>query len=258
MPVELEGGCQVFAPGEGEPLAAGTVREWRHVGRATGARDISLRILELAPGRSPALANETCEEVLYVLSGRGRVVLNGRGHGVAAGTGIFVAPGVAFLADNPGPGPLVLASSRCPDPGGTGPDWLEGLPAAVGDGRGGGGQAEPPPLVRLKDVPAEATGDRWYKVLVDRRLGCRQVTQFVGAIPPGRSPEHFHEYEEVLCILAGEGRMWAGAVSAPVAPGSCIYLPRRQVHCLENTGRGELRVLGVFYPSGSPAVHYRS
>jgi oxalate decarboxylase/phosphoglucose isomerase-like protein (cupin superfamily) len=51
--------------------------------------------------------------------------------------------------------------------------------------------------------------------------------------------------------------MWAGSTSAPVGRWSCVYLPRRQVHCLENTGAGELRVLGVFYPSGSPAVHYR-
>ena len=28
--------------------------------------------------------------------------------------------------------------------------------------------------------------------------------------------------------------------------GSCIFLPRRQVHCVENTGAGELRLLGVF------------
>jgi hypothetical protein len=27
-------------------------------------------------------------------------------------------------------------------------------------------------------------------------------------------------------------------------------------HCLENSGPGVLRVMGVFYPSGSPAVHY--
>ena len=78
----------------------------------------------------------------------------------------------------------------------------------------------------------------------------------VGSIPPGRAPDHFHEYEEVLCILSGRGRMWSGASSTEVAAGSCIYLPRRQTHCLENTGEGELRLLGVFYPAGSPAVSY--
>ncbi len=91
---------------------------------------------------------------------------------------------------------------------------------------------------------------------VDDEIGSEQVTQFVGSIPPGRAPDHFHEYEEVLFILRGEGRMWAGETNTPIAPGSCIYLPKRQVHCVENTGTGELRLLGVFYPAGSPAVRY--
>jgi mannose-6-phosphate isomerase-like protein (cupin superfamily) len=95
------------------------------------------------------------------------------------------------------------------------------------------------------------TGDRWYRVLIDS-----EVTQFVGSIPPGRAPDHFHEYEEVLFILRGEGRMWTEARSTPISYGSCIYLPRKQVHCVENTGTDELRLLGLFYPAGSPAVRY--
>jgi len=58
--------------------------------------------------------------------------------------------------------------------------------------------------------------------------------------PPGRAPDHFHQYEEVLFILKGVGRMWAGETNTPVAPGSCIYLPKGQVHCVENTGKDEL------------------
>jgi mannose-6-phosphate isomerase-like protein (cupin superfamily) len=60
----------------------------------------------------------------------------------------------------------------------------------------------------------------------------------------------------VLVILKGEGRMWAGKSSTAVAAGSCIYLPKGQVHCVENTGTDELRRLGVFYPAGSPSVRY--
>src|SRR5437867_3592730 len=81
-----------------------------------------------------------------------------------------------------------------------------------------------------------ATGDRSYRVLVDASVGCEAVTQFVGTIPPGRSPDHFHLYEEVLCILEGEGRLWAGRSHAAIGPGSCVFLPRRQLHCVENTG----------------------
>jgi mannose-6-phosphate isomerase-like protein (cupin superfamily) len=109
---------------------------------------------------------------------------------------------------------------------------------------------------RLWERESHPSGDRWYRVLIDGAVGSREVTQFVGAIPPGRSPDHYHEYEEVLCFLAGEGRLWADDVSTPVGPGLCAFLPRGQVHCTENTGASELRLLGVFYPAGSPAVSY--
>lgn len=105
--------------------------------------------------------------------------------------------------------------------------------------------------VRMADTPIQRTGDRWYRELIQS-----EITQFVGSIPPGRAPDHFHLYEEVLCILQGGGFLWADGARTPVAAGSCVYLPKRNVHCLENTGSGELRLLGVFYPAGSPAVRY--
>lgn len=105
--------------------------------------------------------------------------------------------------------------------------------------------------VSLRDQPMQQTGDRFYRELIQA-----EVTQFVGSIPPGRAPDHFHLYEEVLCILEGRGTMWAGTTSTPIEPGSCVYLPHRQVHCVENRTAAYLRLLGVFYPAGSPAVRY--
>jgi mannose-6-phosphate isomerase-like protein (cupin superfamily) len=108
---------------------------------------------------------------------------------------------------------------------------------------------------RLKPAAPQIqrTGDRWYSELIQA-----EVTQFIGGIPPGRAPDHFHLYEEVICILDGAGIMHAGDTSTPIDKGSCIFLPRKQRHCVENTGSGELRLLGVFYPAGSPAVRYPS
>jgi nitroreductase len=47
-----------------------------------------------------------------------------------------------------------------------------------------------------------------------------------------------------------------GGETEPLRPGTAIHLPARLVHCLENTGPGEMHVLGVFRPAGSPAVAY--
>jgi mannose-6-phosphate isomerase-like protein (cupin superfamily) len=233
MAIDLTGGCRVSLLHEGSPREQGKVREWQHVGRATGAAAMSLRTVELSAGRAQ-LGGAACDEVLYVLEGSGTL----QGRPLGPDTGFYLPPGSTVELETAAP--MTLLSARCPDP--------EGARAASAEGS--------PAVVRLEDCISETTGDRWYRVLLDHKIGASQVTQFVGAIPPGRAPDHFHEYEEVLCILSGRGRMWAGDKSTPIERGSCIYLPRRQMHCVENTGDAELRLLGVFYPSGSPAVRY--
>ena len=250
--VELEGGCRVAFLVHGERGVAVEHQELRIqplFGRACGAHAISLRALEFGPGLSPGLSNDACDEVLYVLQGRATVFVDGHRWDISDETGLYLPPGRKLTVDNRGPAPLVVLSSRCPEPKSSGVRPTVGplVPTS---------RPDPSLFVRLEDRPAVPTGDRWYRVLVDEAAGCGNVTQFIGSIPPGRAPDHYHQYEEVLFILKGEGRMWAGSSSAPIASGSCVFLPRGQVHCVENTGSGELRLLGVFYPAGSPAVRY--
>jgi mannose-6-phosphate isomerase-like protein (cupin superfamily) len=274
MAIILEGGCRVSDMHDGEPLADGNLRIWNQVGRTTGAQAISLRIIEFSPGLSPVILNSDCDEILYVLNSvrgmervhpvrlsehsertregeeLGRILINGHPYSLSADTGIYVRPNQTFAIDNPVPDSITLISSRCPDPD-SAPEFVTASTF--------GSPAQAPkisPLVRLCDRPPQPSADRWYRVLVDDEIGSTNATQFVGSIPPGRAPDHFHQYEEVLFILKGEGRMWAGETNTPIATGSCIYLPKGQVHCVENTGTGELRLLGVFYPAGSPSGRY--
>ncbi|HEV8139392.1 MAG TPA: cupin domain-containing protein [Pyrinomonadaceae bacterium] len=257
MAVILEGGCRVSDMREGEPVVNGCVRIWNQIGKATGAQEISLRVMEFAPGSSPTIRNDDCDQILYVVnevrtacvSGRANVSVDDQSYEVAADTGIYLQPNRTFAIENPTSDAIVIISSLCPDPA-RDPLFVDG-PEKSEDSR-----LTNPPLVRLIDQKAQSTADRWYRVLIDKRVGSEQVTQFVGSIPPGRALDHFHEYEEVLFILKGEGRMWAGQTNTPISVGSCIYLPKGQVHCVENMGAGELRLLGVFYPAGSPSVRY--
>ena len=101
-----------------------------------------------------------------------------------------------------------------------------------------------------------ATAGREFTLLAQPENGCASVTQFVGYIPPGRAPDHYHRYDEVVYVLAGEGAFHVDGESAALRPGSCVHLPARLIHCLENVGPGEMRVLGVFRPAGSPAEAY--
>jgi quercetin dioxygenase-like cupin family protein len=84
-------------------------------------------------------------------------------------------------------------------------------------------------------------------------MGCLDVTQFVGLIPPGRAGLHSHTYDEIVYVVEGEGRLHIGATTRPLAPGSCLHLPPLELHSLENTGPTPMKVLGVFHPSGDPA-----
>src|SRR5215217_240514 len=249
MAVGLEGGCRVSTMHEGLACVFGSLNIWNQIGKATGAEAISLRILQFGPGSSPVLRNRECDEVLYLLEGNCTVVIGGNAYELGPETGVYLRPGQTLRVENPGQDVVLFVSSQCPEE--TVEDLTELYQAMAAPHQSA-------PIVRLADRRALPTADRWYRVLVDDEIGSAQVTQFVGSIPPGRAPDHFHEYEEVLFILRGEGRMWAGETNTPIGPGSCIYLPRGQVHCVENTGSGELRLLGVFYPAGSPAVRYEN
>ena len=246
MAVVLEGGCRVSTMHEGVPHASGSLKIWKQIGKASGAKAISLRVMEFGPGTSPVLRNHACDEVFYLLDGNCTVVIGDDEYELGPETGVYLRPGQTLRVKNSGADLVRFISSQCPEE----TDDGEGLDQTV--------TSDLPPIVKLSDRRALPTADRWYRVLVDDEIGSEQVTQFVGSIPPGRAPDHFHEYEEVLFILRGEGRMWAGETNTFIGPGSCIYLPRGQVHCVENTGAGELRLLGVFYPAGSPAVRYET
>ena len=261
MATVLAGGCRVSEMKEGTPLVVGPLRIWNQIGRSTGAEAISLRILEFGPGASPQLSNRQADEVFYFLenldgsesSSQCTISIDDRQYEVVAQTGFYLRPGQTLTVDNPGSSPVIFVSSQCPDEMSSDKPDAPSTPAVFNPSLAG---AEP--FVRLSDRVAMPTADRWYRVLVDDEIGSEQITQFVGSIPPGRAPDHFHNYEEVLFILSGTGRLWAGETHAPIAPGSCIYLPKGQVHCVENTGEDELRLLGAFYPAGSPAVRYEA
>jgi mannose-6-phosphate isomerase-like protein (cupin superfamily) len=187
---------------------------------------------------SLALHDESAEQLVYLFDGSG----SANGTPVARDTAIHVPPGASLELR----GAMTVLVSTCPvsfraaETARNPPP--QGIPrSARNDTR----------IVRLEDAPVQTTGDRWYRELIQG-----ETTMFVGSIPPGRAPDHFHLYEEVLCILDGVGVMHQGGQSTPIARGSCAFLPRTQRHCVENTGSGELRLLGVFYPAGSPAVRY--
>ena len=105
--------------------------------------------------------------------------------------------------------------------------------------------------------PGQATGARSFQVLFGPHNGSTRATLFVGYIPPGKAPWHYHLYDEIVWVLRGEGRLYVGDAIEPLVAGSAFRLHAREVHIVENTQTTEeLAVVGIFTPAGSPSAAY--
>jgi quercetin dioxygenase-like cupin family protein len=235
---------------------AGTTRWARAFGVEEGTRKLSLYVVELDPGECEPIVLGNSEAALYVEGGAGSVDIGGRKFPLEAGCGAHVRAGEACALEASGPEPLRLLIAVCPS--------LQHAPWDLQKKQSSTAHANgfdenyPGRVVQPDMQKRERTGDRWYKVMVGPAMGSRAVTQFIGMIPRSRAPEHYHLYEEVICVLSGSGQIWIGEESTAVRPGSLIFLPREQRHSLECTVDEGLVLVGMFYPAGSPAVNYET
>jgi quercetin dioxygenase-like cupin family protein len=102
-----------------------------------------------------------------------------------------------------------------------------------------------------------ATGSRTFEVLFGPHNGSLRATMFVGQVPPGAAPWHFHLYDEIVWIWRGDGRFHTREGAEPLQPGSAFRIRPREVHVVENTSTtDELVVVGLFTPAGSPSAAY--
>jgi mannose-6-phosphate isomerase-like protein (cupin superfamily) len=199
-----------------------------------GCAEFEQRVLRFdAP--SGMRSNADDDEVLYVLAGTARATIGDDPSELAPGTAAYVARGVEWRIDEA--------------------DGLELLSVLVRDPLPSDGTTHAVVAVDAVQM-GEATAGREFRLLATPDIGCPSVTQFVGYIPVGRAPDHYHRYDEVVYVLEGEGRVHIDGETAPLRAGTCVHLPAGLVHCLENVGPEEMRVLGVFRPAGSPAEAY--
>jgi mannose-6-phosphate isomerase-like protein (cupin superfamily) len=202
-------------------------------GRLFGTSDFEQRLLRFSEASAPR-SDDARDEVLYVLAGSGRATIGGAGTALEPGTAAFVAPGTEWQVDEA--------------------DGLEILSVLVSEPEASAG-AHAVIAVESQEAGA-ATAGRMFRLLSCPDVGCASVTQFVGYIPVVRAPDHYHEYDEVVYVLQGQGLLHVDGEATPVSAGTAIHFPSRLVHCLENTGPGEMQILGVFRPAGSPADAY--
>lgn len=67
--------------------------------------------------------------------------------------------------------------------------------------------------------------------------------------PGDTTRQHRLKTAEVYYILEGEGVMHINGESAPVRPGSTIYIPPRATQCITNSGPADLRFICIVDPA---------
>jgi quercetin dioxygenase-like cupin family protein len=211
-----------------------------------GAQFQTQLLLEIREGPSPVLSLGDREVILFVGAGNGVVTISGKSFTVQATDGVYIRPSDALqLVPDPGETLRVFVLS-CP----LGEiQWHDRMPESF--------DAEHPQrVVSVDPQQRTAMGPRYFQVLVDKRVGSRVITQFIGHIPQSKAAPHRHLYEEAIIVLAGEGYMWTEDRKARVAAGDVIFLPRKQIHSLEATSADGLDVVGVICPGDNPSISY--
>jgi mannose-6-phosphate isomerase-like protein (cupin superfamily) len=246
----LTGGCRVYSYEDGQLSTLGNWTARTVISQSSGAQRITQTVSDYSAGRSPAVVNPKAEEVLYVAGGHGKCRVNGFEYALRSGAAIFVPPGAVYSVENSGAENIRVISSCCPED----PERhiVDGPPPAA--------SGTPPTLLIHEDHRDDirAGQDRLFRYLVYTDVGCKQITQFAGWIPPSKAPVHYHTYEEGIFILEGHGVVHTDDASCEFEAGDSIYFPVGVRHCIENPGTSTIKLLGAFYPSGSPGEAYES
>lgn len=195
--------------------------------------------LRLGAGEEATVGGGDDDVLLFTFAGSGLASCAG-GHALHVGTAAFVPAGDEARLT-------------------AGADGLSVVHARIGpatDRHAPMGVAEAV-VVTDRVESGSATGKRSFQVLFGPHNGCTRASLFVGYVPPGAAPWHFHLYDEIVWIWRGEGRFHTAAGAETIGAGSAFRISPREVHVVENTSAtDELVVLGLFTPAGSPSAAY--
>jgi mannose-6-phosphate isomerase-like protein (cupin superfamily) len=244
----LDDGCFVLTMSPEAMKSRGATRISPVIHHKDGAHFISQFYAQVDAGRNGEILQfPQGDSVLFIWKGSGTVTISGREFAVGPETAVRILPTEAFSFQSTNSEPLCALITVCPQAENF--TVLEKMPTNFDESI----------ALRVRGVDPsqrETMGDRFYQVLLGEEPGSAEVTEFIGELPRSRAAAHRHLYEEAIMILSGEGFLWTNNSRAAVAPGDILFLPRKLTHSLECTSPTGLRLMGVFYPAGSPAINY--
>jgi quercetin dioxygenase-like cupin family protein len=226
---------RVTAPETVEAVAAGAGASEHVLCGPLDGSPLALSLLRLEPGAELELGTAQDDTILFACGGTGRA----GDEELPAGGALLVAAGDRARVTAGAQGLELVRASVGPDC-----DRHAALGAAGG-------------VARVEEAEAgSATGKRSFQVLLGPENGSTRATLFLGRIPPGAAPWHYHLYDEIVWVPDGPGRLHVRDRVEELGPRAAFRLRPRELHVVENAGDAELTVLGLFTPAGSPSAAY--
>jgi quercetin dioxygenase-like cupin family protein len=202
--------------------------------------ELALATLRLPAGTAIAIDDPIADTLLFVSGGEGTLTLGAESHALRDGVAALVLSGEQAELHAGETELAVIAATVGEDVDLHAPMGARAVVAS------------------LEAATSEAaTGSRSFQILFGPENGSVRATMFVGFIPPGRAPWHYHLYDEIVWVYRGGGRLHFGDDETELRVGSAFRLRPRDLHIVENTLADEaLAVIGVFTPAGSPSAAY--
>jgi quercetin dioxygenase-like cupin family protein len=212
---------------------------WQRVIPPRDGSPLRLDVVSLEPGACVAPDSEpSSHQLAYVLEGTVELT--------SGADAIGLGPDTAFLCDG-----AEQTTVRAQSPARVA--FFAADPSC--DDHAALGERTPSTVLDLGNAES-ATGSRSFQVLLGPENGCTRATMFVGVVPPGAAPWHFHQYDEIVYLLDGEANYRQAGGDQRMLGDTAVRIPPRTVHINANVGPAPMRVLGVFTPAGSPSAAY--
>jgi CDGSH-type Zn-finger protein/mannose-6-phosphate isomerase-like protein (cupin superfamily) len=244
--VPLDGDCYVFSTARAELARRGTMAYCTMIAPATGAKFQSQFYAEVDSGASPIVSANGMPVILFVMQGNGEIEISGRRFAFGPRSGIYIRPDEAFRVHNFEAETVKLFLST----------ELAGDLSFSSDMPSNFDESFPDRQAEIDPSQRHKMAARFFQILIDRRHGSTEMTQFIGNIPRSKAEPHRHLYEEALIFLNGTGIVWTERTKTSVGPGDVLFLPRKQLHSVQCTSDSGLDVVGVICPSDNPSISY--
>jgi uncharacterized cupin superfamily protein len=109
-------------------------------------------------------------------------------------------------------------------------------------------------IINEMDVIEKVVPGRFLRFIADKGVGLdpEECSCCVMRVSPGETvkPAHSHpDAEELIYVIAGEGKVYVDGVIAPLKEGTAVLFEKKSIHMVRNSGEKEMKVICFFAPS---------